>query len=46
MEQRTPYEALQHEFCVGLGFCGSVVDGKASHVDFFIPEQGPVSADD
>jgi hypothetical protein len=46
MEQKSPYEALQHEVCVALGFCGSVVDGKPSHVDFFIPEQGPVSADE
>lgn len=45
MEQKTPYEALQHEVCVGLGFCGSVVDGEPLHVDKFIPDQGTVSAD-
>jgi len=45
MEQKSPYEALQHEICVGLGFCGSVIDGKPSHVDSFIPERGSVSAD-
>lgn len=46
MKQKAPYEALQHEVCVGLGFCGSVIDGKPSHVDDFIPDHGPVSADE
>jgi hypothetical protein len=46
MGPKSPYEALQHEVCVGLGFCGSVIDGKPSHVDFLIPERGLVSADE
>lgn len=45
MDQKSAYEALQHEICVELGFCGSVIDGKPSHVDFFVPDQGSVSAD-
>jgi hypothetical protein len=39
------YDTLLHEVCVGLGFCGSVVNGQPLHVDAFIPTQGPVSAD-
>lgn len=39
------YDALMHEVCVGLGFCGSVVRGKPLHVDFLIPSEGPVTAD-
>ena len=46
MEQKSAYDGLLHEVCVRLGFCGSVVDGKPSHVDDFIPEHGPVSADE
>ena len=46
MDEKSPYETLQHEVCVGLGFCGSVIDGKPSHVDFLIPEHGPVSANE
>ena len=34
-----------HEFCVKLGWCGGVKDGKRLHVFHFIPETGPVSAD-
>lgn len=45
MEQKSPYDALLHEVCVGLGFCGDVVDGKPLHVDQFIPNNGRVSAD-
>lgn len=45
MDRNTPYDALLHEICVGLGFCGSVANGEALHVDQFIPESGPVSAD-
>ena len=45
MEQKSGYSSLMHEVCVGLGWCGSVVDGEPLHVDFFIPESGPVSAE-
>lgn len=40
-----PYAGLLNEACVGLGFCGSAVDGKPLHVSDFIPESGLVSAD-
>lgn len=39
------YNALQHDVCVGRGWCGSIVDDKPSHVDDLIPEAGPVTAD-
>lgn len=39
------YDALLEEVCVQLGFCGSVVDGQSLHVDLFLPQIGPVSAD-
>ena len=45
MDCNPAYDALLHEVCVRLGFCGSVVDGEPLHVDQFVPESGPVSAD-
>jgi hypothetical protein len=39
------YNALMDEVCVERGWCGSIVNGKLCHVDDFIPEAGPVSAD-
>jgi len=38
------YRKLMHYVCVDHGYCGSVVDGKPSHVDDFIPDFGHVSA--
>ncbi|PTS89919.1 hypothetical protein DBR17_02475 [Sphingomonas sp. HMWF008] len=32
------------EICVDLGFCGGWVDGRALHVDNYIPASGPVTA--
>ncbi|MCL4674220.1 MAG: hypothetical protein KJZ64_15075 [Sphingomonadaceae bacterium] len=37
------YNRLQHAVCAGMGFCGGIVDGKPSHVDFFIPDSGTVT---
>jgi hypothetical protein len=45
MNNTSPYETLLNDFCVGLGFCGSVVDGQPLQVDHFVPENGTVSAD-
>ena len=45
MSGNPSYNALQNEVCVECGWCGGIVDGKTSHVDNFIPEAGPVSAD-
>jgi hypothetical protein len=36
---------MMHEFCVRLGWCGCIKDGKPLHVTDFIPQTGPVSAD-
>jgi hypothetical protein len=41
---KSRYEALLHEICVGQGWCGSFIE-KPLHVDDFIPETGPVTAD-
>ena len=38
------YELLMHEICVGMGYCGGVIDGEPRHVDDYIPESGPVTA--
>ena len=38
MSRPNAFDGMMHEFCVGLGWCGSVKDGN------FIPEAGPVSA--
>ncbi|WP_395396694.1 hypothetical protein WBP07_28925 [Novosphingobium sp. BL-8A] len=45
MRQEAAYNALMREVCVDRGWCGGIVDGRPSHVDDFIPESGPVSAD-
>jgi len=37
---------MLHEFCVKLGWCGSLKDGKQLHVSDFIPETRSVSADE
>ena len=35
---------LMNKVCVGMGFCGSVVDGEPRHVVDYFPETGTVSA--
>ena len=35
-----------HKVCVGMGFCGSIVDGKPRHVVDYIPNSGSVTADE
>lgn len=45
MAQKAGYKALMHEVCVGHGWCGGLVNGQPSHVDFFIPDTGLVTAD-
>jgi hypothetical protein len=39
------FDGMMHEFCAIRGYCGGVKDGKPMHVSNFIPEAGPVSAD-
>ena len=46
MGRPNKFDGMMHEFCVGLGFCGSVRDGKPLHVTDFVPEAGTVSADE
>jgi hypothetical protein len=46
MGRPNAFDGMMHEFCVKLGWCGSVKDGKPLHVSDFIPEMGPVSADE
>jgi hypothetical protein len=38
-------DGMLHEFCVRYGWCGCVKGGKPLHITDFIPETGPVSAD-
>jgi hypothetical protein len=45
MTDKTGYDALMHDVCVGYGFCGCIKDGEPLHVDHFIPSEGMVSAD-
>jgi hypothetical protein len=40
------YDKLLHQICVGLGWCGSVVDGKRRYVHHYFPQSGPVTADE
>ena len=46
MGRPNAFDGMMHEFCVKLGWCGCVKDGKPLHVSDFIPETGPVSADE
>ncbi|QNN64152.1 hypothetical protein H9L12_01005 [Sphingomonas rhizophila] len=39
------YDKLMREVCVGLGFCGTVIDGVPTKVEMYLPEQGPVRAE-
>jgi hypothetical protein len=39
------FDGMMQEFCVNLDYCGGVKDGEPLHVTHFIPETGPVSAD-
>jgi len=39
------YDALLHEVCVRLGYCGCIKDGEPLHVDDFVPAAGLVTAD-
>ena len=46
MGRPNAFDGMMHEFCVKMGFCGGIKDGKPLHVTDFIPETGPVSADE
>ena len=39
------YVRLQDKVCVGLGYCGTMKNGKPLHVDDFIPSSGMVTAE-
>lgn len=45
MMSKVGYDALMHEVCVGLGFCGCIKHDQPLHVDLFIPSHGVVTAD-
>ena len=46
MGRPNKFDGMLHEFCVKLGWCGSLKDGKQLQVSDFIPETGSVSADE
>lgn len=45
MDEKSPYDRLLDEICVGLGFCGDVIDGRPTHVDDYIPDSGTVGVE-
>jgi hypothetical protein len=45
MATASPFDALIHEVCVGLGWCGGVVAGEHLHVGDLLPATGIVTAD-
>lgn len=45
MAEKTGFDALMHVVCPEWGFCGTIKDGRPLHVTDFIPERGPVTAD-
>lgn len=46
MGRPNAFNGMMHEFCVARGWCGGTKDGKPLHVTDFIPDTGPVSADE
>ncbi|MBR0893485.1 hypothetical protein JQ616_00880 [Bradyrhizobium tropiciagri] len=46
MGRPNAFHGMMHEFCVELGWCGWVKDGKPLRVSDFIPEIGPITARD
>jgi hypothetical protein len=45
MEQKFGFDVLMNEVCVDIGWCGRTIDGHPSHATDYIPESGPVTAD-
>lgn len=45
MTPDTGFDELMDRVCVGLGFCGCIKDDEPLHVTRFIPDKGPVTAD-
>jgi len=46
MTDKTGFDALMDFVCVGHGYCGSIHrNGTPLHVTLFIPDEGPVTAD-
>jgi hypothetical protein len=46
MTTKTGFDALMDFVCVGRGYCGAIHrDGAPLHVTLFIPDAGPVTAD-
>ena len=39
------YDRLMHVVCVEWGFCGCIKHGQRLHVDYLIPSEGFVTAD-
>jgi hypothetical protein len=46
MGRPNAFDGMMQHFCAKLGWCGGVKDGKPLHVSDFIPEKGPISADE
>ncbi|MFL5240797.1 MAG: hypothetical protein ACJ8FY_01700 [Gemmataceae bacterium] len=46
MGRPNAFDGMMHEFCVGLGWCGCIHNDRPIHVTDFIPETGPVSAEE
>ena len=45
MAKPNKFSGMMHDYCALKGWCGSVIDGKATHVTDYIPERGQVSAE-
>ena len=39
------FDRLMHVICGEMGYCGSVIEDEPRHVGMYIPENGPVTAD-
>jgi hypothetical protein len=42
---KSGFDALMHEVIIGWGYCGCMTYDRPLHVDFFVPPEGPVTAD-
>lgn len=46
MAHPNAFDGMMYEFCVRLGWCGCVKDGRPLHVSDLIPKAGSVPADE
>ena len=46
MAKPNRFDGMMHDYCVGHGWCGGIVNGEPSHVTDYLPTSGRVSAEE